>query len=198
MPGNRVWQVIDQQARSDVKRCPGEHAAEGADLDIRVTDAQPRRGRLGIPTVVGTVRDKHPRLLAGERDIHGVEVLAQHVVHAEAHVFDPPAREHNDIGRGVRGDQPRDVAERLERPGEPHEHDTSIAHQLRIERERGDGCFEPGRPRVGSQRALAAEGVLMNADDTIAGIARAREGQGAERVADDGDLAPRNALSRLR
>ena len=93
-----------------------------------------------------------------------LEVLAQHVVHRERHVLEPAAREHHDLGRRVRGDQPGDVAQRVERAGEAHQHDPGASHQVGGERERAEGAREADALGVRRERALAGERVLMHAD----------------------------------
>ena len=86
-----------------------------------------------VASVVGFARDEHARLLPSVRDVERGEVLAQHVVHAEAHVLETSAREHHNVRLRVGGDQARDVAQRLERARQSQQHDAGAAYELGIE-----------------------------------------------------------------
>ena len=79
-------------------------------------------------------------------------------------MLDPPAGEHHHIGVGVRGDERRDVIERIQRAGESEQHDAGAGDERRLERHRSEAPVETGGLRVGREGALRGEGILVNAD----------------------------------
>lgn len=179
-----------QEPRADVDRGAGERAAERA---YGERPAQPRDGMVGSPGLrVGSAergsRDEDTGLLPGVRDVESRERPPQHVVHPEAHVLDASAREDDDIGGGVRGDQRRDILERVEGAGEAQKHDPGAGDEVGIQRHRAQVPAQARGLGVRRDRALTGERVLMHADPGGTGI-RCPEGERAVLVADHDDAA---------
>ncbi len=105
-------------------------------------------------------------------------------------MLDPPAGEHDDVGIGMRGDEPGDVAERIERAGEPEQDDAGAAYECRIEWHRPEAFAETGRLRVPREGTLRGERILVNADAGGPGI-RCPQCQRAVLIADHDDRALR-------
>ena len=143
--------MVEEEPRADVDRRPRERSAEGAHHDAVVG----RLARHRIAAVVGLARHEHAGLLPRMADVEPAEALAQHVVHAERHVLDAPAGEDDDLGRRMRGDEPRDVAQRLERPGQANQHHSCATHEVGPERERRERVGESEPLGVGGQRSFA-------------------------------------------
>ena len=130
------------------------------------------------------------------RHVDAREEGAEHVVHRARHVLDAPAREHRDVGRRALRDETRDIAQRIERARQTHQDDTRAGDECGVEC--GRRCDDVGQTearRIGRDRALAHQSVLVHADATCAAsvpggeIPGRAEGQRAVGVADDDDLA---------
>ena len=129
------------------------------------------------------------------RHVKGCEGPPQHIVHGEGHVLDPTAGEHDDIGIGVRGDESRDVVECVQRAREAQQDDPRTRDERPVERERSEGLAQTGGARVGLERALSGERILMDPDAGGPGIRRAQR-ERAVLVADHDDRAARRAVAR--
>ena len=97
----------------------------------------------------------------------------------------PPANTHH-VGVGVRGDERRDVIERIQCAGESEQHDAGVGDQSRLQAHRSEAPVETGGLRVGREGALRGERILVHADAGCPGIRRP-ERERAVLVADDHD-----------
>ena len=110
-------------------------------------------------------------------------------------MLDPPAGEHHHIGVGVRGDERRDVVERIQCAGEPEQHDAGAGDERGIE---GIARKLPPRPAVSAFASRArseASEILVDADAGGPGIRRPQR-ERAVLVADHDDRAVRRAVER--
>lgn len=180
--GRVLRQMCEEESGAVVEARARERAAEGADLELALASF----GGRGVTAVPGFPREQDAGLLSGVRDVDASEVLAQHVVHRRGHVLQAAAGHHDDVGGGVGGDEPRDVAERVERARQTQEHDPSVSDGVGVEPDDPDAIAQPELLGVPGDRLFTGQGILMDADVPRA-IMRGGQGESAVGIADRDD-----------